>query len=268
MSTLTAGYSLGGLLAETRTFRNRVQANGGTIEDGALEGLYDSGIQQAKSAGWYSDLVLFSAASAVEDVSGSIATMFDASGAQNDLGQSSTAARPTLDRSLIAGHWGALFDGVDDELTRQPVLESTWDVIAFSRADDSNNSESELITQYESGPNGRTILYSNSSKESHNTQIFNGDFVTGDTGADYDTFNTHRWRRDGTNGEVFFNGDSLEEKSGLSSASSAVSDFTIGSRAGSQFLSHSFCAVVAVNGYNFTDQEHTEIISLINNFYS
>jgi hypothetical protein len=101
-----------------------VSSNGGTIENGALEGLYDPVIAEAKSAGWYSDLLFFGAASAVENVSGSVATIFDASGDQNDGTQDASASRPTIQSSGIGSRQSASFDGSDDYM----VLNNISDV--------------------------------------------------------------------------------------------------------------------------------------------
>jgi hypothetical protein len=112
---------LGGarLLQRTQTFRDRVQAGGGSIEDGALEGLYDPILRAIKgfSGVSLSDLVFFGSGSAVEVNSGSIVTLFDASGNENDADQINTGHQPTLDKNSIGGRWGASGDGSDDTMT-------------------------------------------------------------------------------------------------------------------------------------------------------
>jgi hypothetical protein len=107
------------LLGRTQTFRDRVQAGGGSIEDGALEGLYDPTLRAIEgfSGVGLSDLVFFGAASAIENNSGSIQTLFDASGNEHDAMQTTTAEQPTLDKSSIGGRRGASGDGTDDTIT-------------------------------------------------------------------------------------------------------------------------------------------------------
>jgi len=107
-----------GLLTRTKTFRDRVQAGGGSIEDGSLENLYDPILRAIKgfSGVGPSDLVLFVSASAVENNSGSIPTLFDASGGENDATQTDTAKQPTLKKDGIGGRWEANGDGNDDRL--------------------------------------------------------------------------------------------------------------------------------------------------------
>jgi hypothetical protein len=110
---------LGGarLLERTRTFRDRVKAGGGSIEDGALENLYDPILRKVKEWGLLSDLVFFGAASAVEINSGSIPTIFGASGNENDATQSDTAKQPT--KETVNGRIAATGDGSDDILLTQ-----------------------------------------------------------------------------------------------------------------------------------------------------
>jgi hypothetical protein len=108
----------GGLLQETETFRDRVKGENGSIEDGSLEDLYDPIVRTVKgfSGVGLSDLVLFVSASAVEINSGSIPTLFDASGNEHDAIQTTTADQPTLDKNSIGGRWGANFDGSGDQM--------------------------------------------------------------------------------------------------------------------------------------------------------
>jgi len=104
------------LLKRTKTFRDRVESSGGLIEDGALEGLYDPVLKTIKgfSGVGLSDLVFFGAASAVEVNSGSIPTIFDASGEENDAAQSTTSKQFTRKTDAIGGRVGAEVDESDD----------------------------------------------------------------------------------------------------------------------------------------------------------
>jgi len=122
---------LGGarLLARTQTFRDRVQANGGSIEDGSLENLYDPILRKVKDWGLLSELVYFGAVSAVEVNSGSITTIFDGSGDENDAIQTTTADQPTLNKSGIGGRWTADLDGSDDWM--YATFSSTADARTF-----------------------------------------------------------------------------------------------------------------------------------------
>jgi hypothetical protein len=105
------------LLARTQTFRDRVKAGGGSIEDGALESLYDPILRAIKgfTGVGLSDLVFFGAGSAVENNSGSIPALFDASGNENDVTQSDTAKQPT--EGTYNGRASALYDITDDVLS-------------------------------------------------------------------------------------------------------------------------------------------------------
>jgi len=114
-----------GLLGRTQAFRDRVEATGGSIEDGALEGLYDPILRAVKDWGLLDDLVFFGSASAVENNSGSIATLFDASGNEHDAIQTDTAKRAVLNKNGIGGRWVADFDGTDD-----------WTYVSFSSTAD------------------------------------------------------------------------------------------------------------------------------------
>ena len=138
------------LLDRTQTFRDRVQSNGGSIEDGALEGLYDPILRTIKgfSGVGLSDLVFFGSASAVEHNSGSISTIYDASGNENDATQSDSVKQPgyTTD-SDFGGRAVALSDASDDILTSslsshtQPTTHLT-----VVRTDDPNTDKQRLIT--------------------------------------------------------------------------------------------------------------------------
>ena len=136
------------LLERTRTFRDRVQESGGSIENGSLENLYDPILRKVKEWGLLSDLVFFGAASAVETNSGSIATLFDASGNENDATQSDSAKQPTdTTDSEFGGRAVALSDGSDDILTSslsshtQPTTHLT-----LVRTDDPNTNDQRTIS--------------------------------------------------------------------------------------------------------------------------
>jgi len=109
-------FGAGRLLERTQTFRDRVEGSNGSLEDDCLEGLYDPILRTVKdfSGVGLSDLVLFVSASAVENNSGSIPTLFDASGNEYDATQTDTAKQPTLDKNGIGGRWEANGDGNDD----------------------------------------------------------------------------------------------------------------------------------------------------------
>jgi hypothetical protein len=138
---------LGGarLLGRTQTFRDRVQSSGGSIEDEALDNLYDPILRKIKDWGLLSDLVFFGAGSAVENNSGSIATIFDASGNEHDAIQTTTASQPTLDKSGIGGRWTADFDGND------------WMYVSFSSTADARTFF--CVAEYDSFPHGNTGLW-------------------------------------------------------------------------------------------------------------
>jgi len=132
-------YAGAGLLKRTRVFRDRVLGNGGSIEEGALGGLYDPILRKVKEWGLLGDLVFFGAASAVENNSGSIPTIFDASGNEYDATQSDTAKQPALDKNSVGGRWGAGFDGADDDArapTNPLTLTNPFTVVSLWRSND------------------------------------------------------------------------------------------------------------------------------------
>ena len=120
-------FGAGRLLEQTRTFRDRVKGSSGSIEDDSLEGLYDPILRTIKgfSGVGLSDLVFFAAGSAVEINSGSIPTIFDASGNEHDAIQTTTTDQPTLNRNGIGGRWTPDFDGSGD-----------WSYVSFSSTAD------------------------------------------------------------------------------------------------------------------------------------
>jgi hypothetical protein len=116
-------FGAGRLLERTRTFRDRVKGENGSLEDDCLEGLYDPILRAYKDWGLLSDLVFFGSGSAVEINSGSIPTIFDGSGNKNDAIQTTTAKQSALDKNSVGGRWGAVLDGSDDsfELPNVPI---------------------------------------------------------------------------------------------------------------------------------------------------
>jgi hypothetical protein len=116
---IVSSSSSSSLLQETQDFETRVQGDNGVIEDSSLENLYDEILRAIKgfSDVSLSDLVLFLAASAVKDNSGSIPKLYDASGDENDAIQSDSAKQHTKEtRSDFGGRWVAAGDGSDDIL--------------------------------------------------------------------------------------------------------------------------------------------------------
>ena len=100
----------------TVTFRDRVQASGGSIKDGSLKNLYDPILRAIKgfSGIGLSDLVFFGSGGAVEVNDGSISRLFDASGNENDVTQGDTAKQPT--KGTYNGRVSPIYDFSDDVL--------------------------------------------------------------------------------------------------------------------------------------------------------
>ena len=148
VAKLTDPLGAARLLGRTQTFRDRVESNGGSIEDDSLEDLYDPILRAIKgfSGVGLSDLVLFVSASAVEINSGSIPTIFDASGNENDAIQTTTANQPTLDKNGIGGRWTADFDGLGD-----------WSYVSFSSAADARTFF--CVAEYDSLPGNNPGLW-------------------------------------------------------------------------------------------------------------
>jgi len=128
--------------------RDRIQSSGGSIEDGALEGLYDPILRAIKgfSGVGLSDLVFFGSASAVEINSGSMATLFDASGNENDAIQATVVEQPMFDRNGIGGRWTADFDGSGD-----------WMYVTFSSTADARTFF--CVAEYDSLPGNNPGLW-------------------------------------------------------------------------------------------------------------
>lgn len=190
------------LLPETRRFRRRVKKEGGEIEDGALERLYDPILWQAKDDGWYSNLVFFGAGSAVVNVSGSIAEMFDASGNQNDAAQGTSSQRMTLSKDSVGGRWGAENDNTDDFLrTNVPDTAQPTTVFGVSKLRNS----ADLSAQQS---------FCDSETQRHVTQTSMNDYGiyagTGLVGGSVDTSPHFRLNNfDGSNSEIFIDGTSV-----------------------------------------------------------
>lgn len=106
------------LLPQTTQERDRILADGGTIEDGLLTGLVDPVLRTLDEAGQLSDLFFFGTAGAREVVSGSVATLYDFSGDANDATQGTSSNRPSDNTSSnFGGHVVANFDGTDDKMS-------------------------------------------------------------------------------------------------------------------------------------------------------
>jgi len=102
---------------DVEAFATRAEASGGTLESGVLEDFFDPLVKELKAQGHYADTVFLGAAGAREVVSGSVATIFDASGNQNDATQSDSAKRPTdTTAASFNGRHIADYDGSDDVL--------------------------------------------------------------------------------------------------------------------------------------------------------
>jgi len=159
---------LGGarFLGRTQTFRDRVQASGGSIQDGALEDLYDPIVRAIKgfSGVSLSDLVFFGSGSAVKINSGSIPTIFDASGNEYDATQTDTAKQLALDKDGIGGRWEASGDGSDDVMNTPVNLGSTGTVIVVGAV---SGSGAAII--------GQPYIF----EDSGSWAIYNGSTITG-----------------------------------------------------------------------------------------
>jgi len=230
--TLSPGLSLPSrrrpeaLLARTRTFRDRVKGEGGSIEDDCLEGLYDPILRTVKgfSGVGLSDLVFFGSGSAVETNSGSIPTLFDASGNEYDAIQTTTADHPTVDKNSIGGRWGLNFDGSGDELISNNSF-TTSPATHFWVASLNTSSNKEHIVDGKKSNNSdtRQIVRSYGS----NWSIYNGNGISGGT-ADQ---NDHIFEAvfDGANSEIIIDGTSVAQgDAGIGT----LEDMTIGSNRG------------------------------------
>jgi hypothetical protein len=124
------------LLTRTQHFRDRVKGENGVIEDGSLENLYDRMFRTVKgfSGVGLSDLKFFMADSALENNSGSIPKIFDASGGEHDAVQNDTAKQAVLDKNSIGGRWGAYYGGSDDSMsvpTNPLTLTSPFTIVSL-----------------------------------------------------------------------------------------------------------------------------------------
>jgi len=107
---------------DVEAFATRVEASGGTLESGIIADLFDPLIKELKAQGYYSDAIFIGAAGAREVVSGSVRTIFDASGHQFDLTQSTTSQRPTDSTSVrLNGKVVSTFDGTDDQISNSDL---------------------------------------------------------------------------------------------------------------------------------------------------
>ena len=148
-------FGAGRLLERTRTFRDRVKNEGGSIEDDCLKGLYDPILRTVKDWGLLPDLVFFGSASAVEINSGSIPRLFDASGNEYDPTQNDTAKQPALKKDSIGGHWGGDYDGSGDLLhTDLPSAVSRPHTLLSVMQTDETSGDNRWATQYNDNTTG------------------------------------------------------------------------------------------------------------------
>jgi len=213
----------------TRTFRDRVKGENGSLEDDCLEGLYDPILRTVKgfSGVGLSDLVFFGSGSAVEVNSGSIPKIFDGSGNEYDATQSDTAKQPTLDKNSIGGRWGMNFDGSGDELINNNSFTTTpathfWVAslnISPSQEHivDGNSSNNNDTRQIIRSAGGNWNIYDNSSLNDgtadQNDHIFEVVF-------------------DGANSEIIIDGTSVVQGN---AGNGTLKDITIGSARGGAY---------------------------------
>ena len=111
-SAIAASKVPSALLAETKTYRDRVQADGGTVTDITL---VDSLLRTAKDQGFYADLAFIGGAElGYQLTSGAISTLYDASGNASDSVQGTAASRPTTGAHVgLNDKQAVIFDGSD-----------------------------------------------------------------------------------------------------------------------------------------------------------
>jgi hypothetical protein len=214
------------LLARTKTFRHRVKGENGSIEDDSMEGLYDPILRTVKgfSGVGLSDLVLFVSASAVEINSGSIPTLFDASGNEYDAIQTTTADQPTLDKNSIGGRWGAVLDGGDDQMISNNSFATSPATHFWVASLNTSPSTEAIVDGNVNNTNStRQIIRSLSS----DWQVYDTDLLTDGT-ADQ---NDHIFEAvfDGASSELIIDGKSVVQGN---AGDGTFKDMTIGSNRG------------------------------------
>jgi hypothetical protein len=123
---ITAAYE-----SETNSFETRVNNDGGTLHD---KDFVDSLISQAKTDGWYSDIVRMAGpALAYKESGGTLPTLYDASGQQNDWVQATSSEQPVLNSSngTFNSRPTAGFDGTDDYM-EDSTSTQTKEIIAVA----------------------------------------------------------------------------------------------------------------------------------------
>lgn len=108
----------GGLAAPIQAEKDRAKSGGATIEDGVYTGLIQPVYDVFDGAGVWSDVVFFGVAGVRDVLSGSVSKLYDQSGNQNDVTQSTSSQRPTdTTNATFGGRVVSDFDGTDDEIT-------------------------------------------------------------------------------------------------------------------------------------------------------
>jgi len=252
-------YAGAGLLERTRVFRDRVEASGGTIEDGALEDLYDPILRQVKKWGLLDDLVFFGAASAVKHNSRSIATLFDASGKEQDATQNTTSKQPTLDKNSIGGRLGAVFDGSDDEMINKSSIVAS-PATEFWVASLNTTPSYDYIVDGNIDNNISTRLIVRSNNGEWDIQ---NEYKLTDGAADQDD---HLFEAvfDGANSELIIDGTSVIQGN---TGTGSLEDMTIGSARGSAHWGGLINAGIIL-GSKLSSSQRSKIRSRIQDWYS
>jgi hypothetical protein len=254
---------LGGarLLGRTRTFRDRVGSNGGSIEDGALKGLYDPIIRAIEdfSGAGLSDLVLFVSASMIENNSGSIPKIFDASGNEYDAIQTTTANQPTLDKNSIGGRWGMDFDGSGDEMISNNSFTT-------------NPATHFWVASLNTSPSHEHIVDGRQTNVTDTRQIVrtgNGDWNIYDSDGLFDGTadqNDHIFEAvfDGANSELIIDGTSVAQGD---AGTGTLEDMTIGSKRGGAHWNGLINEGIVLDS-KLSANQRSKIRSHIQNWYS
>ena len=124
MTTEFRSRRVSALPAPIQAEKDRAESGGATIEDGVYTDLIQPVYDVLDGAGVWSDVVFFGVAGVRDVVSGSVATLYDQSGNQNDATQGTTSARPTVVSDLTGGKDAVRYDGTDDFLSTSTASKS------------------------------------------------------------------------------------------------------------------------------------------------
>lgn len=254
------------LLQQTIDERDRIENDGGTINNGLVENLIDPVLKDLDDAGQLSSVSFLGAAGAREVASGSMATIYDWSGNSDDATQASSSQRFTDSTSAdFAGKVVGDADGTDDFLSVQgpetAFEDFTWSSIAVGEYATSN-----FEPLFTSG-DLRAIVRTNNSNGVE-TRIDDGSTSVNPTSTN-STIPLpviHSSVADAGDVTNRFNGGNETSASGTLSTTAATR-LELGARSGTTYLGGVFTALILIDAA-ISDSLLSSLETTVNDYYS